>query len=67
MTFRERGRWRRERNIKQLPLVRVPTGDQIRNLGLCPDGELNLQPLGAQGNPLINRATWLGLHCIFFH
>lgn len=42
--FSERGRKRkreRERNIHCLPPVHIPTGDQIHNLDMCPDGESN--------------------------
>ena len=37
-----------ERNIDWLPFVRTLTGDQICNLGMCPDRELNLWPFGLQ-------------------
>ena len=33
------------------------TRDQTRNLGMCPDGDLNLQPLGTWDNAPINWAT----------
>ena len=36
-----------EENIDWLPPVYAPTGDQTRNLGTCPDQELNPQPFGA--------------------
>ena len=35
----------RERNIDWLPSVYAPTGDQICDVGVCPDWGLNLQPL----------------------
>ena len=56
IAFRERGRERwgveREntdvRNIDHLPPVCTPTGDPTRNLGMCPDWELNSWLFGAQ-------------------
>ena len=48
---RERTGWggmerERERNIYQLLLIGSPTGDETRNLGICPDWGLNPQPFG---------------------
>ena len=34
----------RERNIYQRPPVHIPTGDQTRNPGTCPDQEPNQRP-----------------------
>ena len=34
------------RNINELPPIHTPTRDQTRNLGMCPDGESNLQLFG---------------------
>ena len=45
--FLERGEGRekeKERNINQLPLKCVLTGDQTQNPGMCPDQELNWWP-----------------------
>ena len=38
----------RKRNIDWLPPVCALTGDQTRNLGICPDWGLNLPPFGVQ-------------------
>ena len=40
---REEGR---ETSVQELPPKRAGTGDQMHNLGRCPDQELNTQPLG---------------------
>ena len=57
--FREKGRGTRseeerergtEIDIDHLPPLCVLTGDQTCNLGMCPDPELNLQPLGVWGD-----------------
>ena len=63
---RERTERQKERNIYQLPPVRIPTGDRTLNLGMCPDRELNLQPFGVWDDAPINRATWPGLNRFFF-
>ena len=55
MDFREKGgegergekeKNRCERSVYRLPLKCISTGDQTRNLGMCPDWELNPQPFG---------------------
>ena len=58
--FRERGRGKEretsmwERNINQLPLVHIPTRDQIQYLGMCPDRESNQRPFGLGDDVLTN-------------
>ena len=37
-----------KRGEQWLALVCAPTRDQIRNLGMCPDQELNLRPFSLQ-------------------
>ena len=59
LNFRERGRegetegethrCERETSVG-LPFMHTPTRDQTRNLGMCPDWELNPQPFGVWGN-----------------
>ena len=58
--FRERGTLKWERNIHQFPPVCAPMGDQIHNLGMCPDRESNPQTFGVQDNASTNWATWPG-------
>lgn len=54
--IREEGR---ERNIVWLPPVCAPTwGSNLR--GMCPDRELNLQPLGARDDAPTKGATGQG-------
>ena len=38
-----------------------PDWGQNHNLGMCPDEESNLQPLGVQVDAPTNCATWPGL------
>ena len=46
------------RNMDWLPPVHTPIGNWIRNLGMCPDQELNRQHFGAQDSTPTNLATW---------
>ena len=66
--FRERGR-ERERNLYQLsPRVRSLTGDQTRNLGMCPDWELQLFGVRGQcSNQLSHPAGATLVFCLRFH
>ena len=67
--FSERGRcgggqkkksmW--ERNSNLLPPIHTPTKDQTHSLGMCPDWDLNPQPLGVQDDAPTNWASRLGL------
>ena len=43
-----------------LPPIRILTGDQTRNLDMCPDRESNLRPFGVWDDPLTNGATHQG-------
>ena len=47
-----------EREREKHQLVESQTGDQTRNLGMCPDQESNLQPFGAWEDIPTNWATW---------
>ena len=42
----------------------APAGDQIHNLGMCPDWELNLQPFGVWDDVPTNWATRPGHNTI---
>lgn len=56
------------KNIDQLPLVHSLTKDWTWNLGVCPDGNLNLQPFGACANQLSHSARtklWWNFKYIF--
>ena len=55
---RERGIDVREKH--QLSFICTPTGDHIHNLGMCPDGELNLLPFSVQEDAATNRAIPAG-------
>lgn len=41
-----------------------PNGDQARKLGMCPNQELNEQPLGAQDDYRPTEPHWSGLKTI---
>lgn len=46
-----------EKNSNWLPPAHAPTGDWPRNLGMCPDRELNGPPFGAQEDAPTKGAT----------
>lgn len=54
---REKGTRKKKININGLPPIRTLTGNQTYNLGMCPDQELNTQPLGVQDDVPTNQAT----------
>ena len=67
--FRERG-WEGEREGEKHQCVVVsqvpPTGDLAHNPGMCPDWELNWQPLGSQAGTQSTEPHQPGLIYLFF-
>ena len=60
--FRERGREGEREGEKRQCVVAshvAPTGDLARNLGMCPDWELNRQQFGSQ--PTLNPLSYTSL------
>ena len=70
--FRERGREEeregekhpRERDISISCLSHIPTGDLACNPGMCPDWELNQQPLSLQAGTQFTESHQPGLHWV---
>ena len=52
-----------ERNIDQLPPVHTLTRDQTRNLGMCPDRELDPEPFGVWDEAPTAEPPGQGLLC----
>ena len=59
--LKERGREKHwcEKHLL-LPPIHTPTRDQTRNLGMCPDWQLNSQPFAVQDDAPTNWANWPG-------
>ena len=59
--------WNERETFNWLPPTPTLTGDQTRNLGMCPDQELNSHIFTVQDDAPTNWAAWPGLKLLFLY